>query len=394
MSTASASEREGFALRVSIGFGGVFLPLAVQLAFIPVWFEHVGFTPSEIGVLLGIPIAVRVVTTPPLVALADRVADRRKLFVLFALIALAASLGLLVTTAFLAVLVISIAISVATAVAIPLSDAIALSGVRRLGLDYGVMRLWGSVAFIVGTVVAGWWLGVGGAGTVPLALSLALLTTVVAGIALPSSVARRERQERSGGPLWRDRTLTLGCAAAALTIASQAMFYGFGSIHWASLGFAGITIGALWAVGVVSEIALFALAPRLLPNVTPLGLIVAGSAIGAIRWAMWPVGEGVAFFAANSVLHAGSFGAAHLGLQRLIGARVTDERQGAAQGLAFAMSGPAMALATFASGPLYGAFGASAFVAMAALCVVGAVCALLALHPHSKGDGGETIEPE
>lgn len=387
-----SAPRTAFAIGTSVGMAGVFLPLAVQLAFLPVWLEDIGFSADQIGVLLGAPIAVRVVTTPPLVALADRVGDRRLLFVAFALAAFIASLGLLVATSFAAVLAISIVISVTTAVAIPLADAIALSGVRRLRLDYGTMRLWGSVAFIAGTVLAGWWLARAGPSGVPAALALALLITVLAGLALPRSKPRA-RNVTGTSRLRADRVLVLASASAALTIGSQAMFYGFGSIHWTALGFSGPTVGALWGIGVLSEIALFALAPRMLPSLTPVALLAAGATLGIVRWAMFPFGETVAFYVVNSVLHAGSFGAAHLGIQRLIGVRVPDARQGAAQGLAFAVSGPTMAVATFASGALYGVFGVSAFLAMAAMCVAGLALALAAAQPQRVGEGGETIEP-
>lgn len=149
----------------------------------------------------------------------------------------------------------------------------------------------------------------------------------------------------------------------------------------------------MWGIAVTSEVVLFAAAPRILPQITPTGLLLAGALAGAVRWVTFPIGETAAFFVMNSILHAGSFGAAHLGLQRLIGARVSEARQGAAQGLAFALSGPTMAIATFASGPLFGAYGATAFIAMASMCTVGAVTAMLARHPQRDGDGGETIEP-
>ena len=38
---------------------------------------------------------------------------------------------------------------------VPLTDAYALRGVARYGLDYGPLRLWGSAAFIVGALGCG-----------------------------------------------------------------------------------------------------------------------------------------------------------------------------------------------------------------------------------------------
>ena len=39
----------------------------------------------------------------------------------------------------------------------PLADAYALRGVKRYGLNYGPLRLWGSAAFVVGALACGLW---------------------------------------------------------------------------------------------------------------------------------------------------------------------------------------------------------------------------------------------
>src|SRR4029079_1384728 len=38
---------------------------------------------------------------------------------------------------------------------VPLTDAYALRGVARFGLNYGPLRLWGSAAFVVGALACG-----------------------------------------------------------------------------------------------------------------------------------------------------------------------------------------------------------------------------------------------
>ena len=38
----------------------------------------------------------------------------------------------------------------------PLIETVAMTGVRTAGLDYGRMRLWGSITFIVANFVGGW----------------------------------------------------------------------------------------------------------------------------------------------------------------------------------------------------------------------------------------------
>src|SRR6185436_16725402 len=47
-------------------------------------------------------------------------------------------------------------------------------------------------------------------------------------------------------------------AAASLIQASHAVYYAFSTLDWTAKGFDGVTIGALWALGVAAEIVLFA----------------------------------------------------------------------------------------------------------------------------------------
>ena len=391
MSTVRREEATDFAWRMAFGYAGVFVPLAVQLAFLPVWLESVGFDAAQIGLLLAVPLLARVLTTPPLVMLGDRFEDRRTLYLIAAGTALAATFGLLARPDFAIVMTVSVVLAITSALAIPVSDAIALSGVRRLGLRYGSMRLWGSVAFIVANLAAGYALTRFGPGMVPIAMIAAYAVLLGTGLVLPGGGSHR-REAAGRTRLGRDRTLVCGMIAAALIVGSQAMFYGFSSIHWGTLGFTGTQIGLLWGIGVVAEIVVFAAVPRLCPSAAPMLLILIGGLVGILRWGSFTLEGDFAFYVMNSIMHAGSFGAAHLGLQNLIAARVSDARQGAAQGLAAAFGGPAIAGATFASGWLYGSFGVEAFWSMAALCALGCVAIGFA-YPHNSRGGGETIEP-
>ena len=391
MSTVDDGEATVFARRMSVGYAGVFVPLAVQLAFLPVWLESVGFSPSEIGLLLGVPLLARVLTTPPLVAFGDRFEERRTMYLLAGAAALLAAFGLLFEPSFATVMLVSIVLAVASALAIPLTDAIALSGVRRLGLRYGSMRLWGSLAFIVSNIAAGVVLTEYGPAAIPFAMIAAYAVLLLTGFPLPRTRSAR-RTAPSRTRLHGDRVLVTGMIAGALVIGSQAMLYGFSSIHWTALGFTGTQIGILWGTGVVAEIIVFALVPRLLPTIAPTTLILVGGVIGVVRWGSFTLDGGFGFYFINSLMHAGTFGAVHLGLQNLIADRVSDAQQGSAQGLAAAFAGPVMAAATFGSGWLYGRFGGDAFWSMSVLCVIG--CAfVLSLYPQSSRGGGETREP-
>ena len=85
-----------------------------------------------------------------------------------------------------------------------------------------------------------------------------------------------------------------------------------------------------------------------------------------------------AMLPALQILHAASFGAAHLGMMGFLARAVPRELAATAQGFAATWSGIVNASATFASGFVYAATGSFAYLLMAAMALVGLCSALYA----------------
>ncbi|HKS62235.1 MAG TPA: MFS transporter, partial [Xanthobacteraceae bacterium] len=142
--------------------------------------------------------------------------------------------------------------------------------------------------------------------------------------------------------------------------------------------FGGVTIGVLWALGVAAEIVLFALAPRLPQSIGPVTLILIGAAGGVTRWIATAFDPPLALLAPLQMLHALSFGATHLGTMMFLSRNAPEGGRAAAQGDVSTANGVMMAAGSALSGLLYGAGGSYAYLAMAVLCVAGAVFAVIA----------------
>ena len=87
--------------------------------------------------------------------LADRIGNYRLVIVALAWSALALVIGLSLVGGYLPILVIGVAFLLANGTMLPLIETIAVGGVRTQGLDYGRMRLWGSITFIIANFVGG-----------------------------------------------------------------------------------------------------------------------------------------------------------------------------------------------------------------------------------------------
>jgi MFS transporter, PPP family, 3-phenylpropionic acid transporter len=386
-----------FERRIGLLFAATFVPMGVHLPFFPVWLEHRGFSAGEIAMILGAPMLLRVVTTPLITALADRVGERVHVLIAIALASLALSCLYLAPIGYAGVLATSLALAVFWSPQVPLADALAVSGVRRFGANYAGMRIWGSSSFLVVNLVCGYAITRWGAAMVPVLVAAGLAGTVVAAVTAPRLGRPRRPSTLSATELAQagsilTRPFILMIAAYGLTTGSHGFLYAFVSIYWASLGLSGTMIGLLWAFSVVAEVLLFALFPRLFARFRASTLLIASGLAATLRWLvfplLWDAGLGVGGFFAIQALHAFSFGLVLLGVQKLIAEAVPEERSGAAQGVTFFASAFSMAAVTLVSGQLYRSFGAAGFQAMALLTLLAVVLVLLARRSAPKAGIG------
>ena len=148
------------ALRSSLLYGACFAGIGVYMPFFPVWLESRALDPGAIGLILSLPILTRVVVTAPLVSLVDRGVSARGLVLASSLCLFLAYVALFFATGGAALVAIVLVMAAAQAPLVPLCDLVALEAVRRdPRLDYGRMRLWGSIAFLAFSVAAGYLVG-------------------------------------------------------------------------------------------------------------------------------------------------------------------------------------------------------------------------------------------
>ena len=146
--TAGERGPRSLAGRVSLLFAALSVIIGTQLPYLPVWLEWAGLAPSEIAVITGTPLIVRVAVTPSIAFAADRAGDHRKFLIGLAWIGLAGFVALAQSRSFWPILVWTIVSSLAWTTVLPLTEAVAMRAVKIAGLDYGRMRLWGSLSFI------------------------------------------------------------------------------------------------------------------------------------------------------------------------------------------------------------------------------------------------------
>jgi MFS transporter, PPP family, 3-phenylpropionic acid transporter len=366
-----------FAPRLAFFYAAFFAAAGLTLPFFPLWLSAKGLDAAAIGIVLALPQFLRLAAIPAGTRLADRRGALKGPLVAMALMTVIAMLWVALADGFVAILSAFALAAIFSAPVLPLGDAYALKGLAARGLGYGPVRLWGSVAFMAANLGGGLMLGA----LAPVHLIWPILAgycaIALAALLLAPLPAAPRTDARASHRHLRSLPFLAVMAAASLTQASHAVYYGFSTLAWSAQGLSGGAIGALWALGVAAEIVLFALAARL-PRVAPTTLIALGAAGGVLRWAAMALDPPALWLPALQILHALSFGATHLGTMAYLAQAAPEGSRAAAQGDVATASGIAMALATALAGALYQRYGGAAYAAMAVLALAGGACALSA----------------
>lgn len=380
-----------FATRLGTFYGALFLIYGVHLPYLPVWLDWRGLSASEIALVTAAPFFVRLAVTPLVAYGADRYQAHRRTVVWLAGFALAMALALSQAHGFWPIMAAALAMALATTTIMPLTETIAVTGVRVGGLDYGRMRLWGSLTFIVASFGGGMLVDMHGASIGVWLIVAGTLATLIAALSLPElpSAPARAGGAEPAAEQPEDRLAAVRrlagradflvfLAAAGAVQGAHALFYAFGALHWRSLGISATWVGSLWTIGVLAEVAVFAYSRAILARIGPVELMIAGGAAATLRWAAMSLDPQLGLLVPLQLLHALTYGAAHLGAIHFIARAVPQQAAGTGQALyATVAAGVAMGAATLAAGPLYARYAGHAYLAMAALALAGTLAAVL-----------------
>ena len=370
-----------FVRPLALFYVALFVSIGIQLPFFPLWLEAKGLDAGMIGLVLAAPMVVRLFSIPILTRLADRHHAVRGAIIIASVLAAAGTIALGFTEGGLAILIVFTLASIPFTPVMPLAEAYALRGLAQVGRAYGPVRLWGSAAFIGGSLGAGWIIDSLAAGNLIWLIAAAMMASAVAAaglVPLPPRTPVMDAPEPSYEGFLRTPGFAMVAAAAGLIQASHAVYYGFSSLDWKAAGLDGTAVGLLWAIGVAAEITLFAFSGRLPLWLRPPALLLAGALGAGLRWGIMALDPPTAALPFLQCLHGLSFGATHLGAIGFVARAAPSGRAATAQGSLAVVLGGTMALSMGLSGVLYEDFGGQAYAGMALLAAAGAACAITA----------------
>ena len=394
---ASQAASRRFATGLALFYGAMFGLLGTYLPFFPLWLKAVGIDASWIGIITAVPAVTRFTVLPLVTGLAERRQSLREAIVIAAFVT-AGGLAIIGTQHQALPIFLAFAVTcwLWTPMA-PLTDAYALCGVVRYGLDYGPLRLWGSAAFVAGALACGLLVEV---------IASEHLIWVIAAVAGLSSVASlglkpldsvkpSDVMSGSAGVLLRDPGFLAMIVSSALILSSHAAYYIFATIVWKQAGLGGLTIAGLWSLGVLAEIVLFAISPRF--KLPPAVLVVIAALCAVARWVITAQEPPIGILAVVQLAHGLTFGLTQVGIMSLMVRHVAGHVMARGQGYLAACNGIVASATSILSGMVYARYGEGVYYMMAAMALSGAILMWFARHrvdqPHSAASGGKTRLP-
>ncbi|MBN9528327.1 MAG: MFS transporter [Alphaproteobacteria bacterium] len=369
-------------LRLAGFYGAFFTTAGINVPFFPVWLAAQGLAESAIGLVMAVGAMARVAALPIAGHVVDVTGRRRAPILVLTWCSLAAYGLYHFASAPWHYVAIAFLFGFFTAPQVSLMDSLTMLAVRARQLDYGRIRVWGSITFMIVALIFGFMLQGRDAGLIWQAMMAGLVLTVGVAFILPDWQVE-EGARRARAPLTavlsdpRFRIFVLG---NGLTQASHALFYVFGSIYWRQAGLSDGFIGFLWAEGVIAEIIFFVYGDRLVRRFGPAWLLLFAGIGGVVRWTLTAATTDPVVLVLVQPLHALTFAAGFQASIHFVARTLAPELSASAQSLSALIStGLMLAPMMWLVGPLYHAAGPYAYLAMAGLSLGAAAVAVVML---------------
>ena len=345
-------------------------------ALIPYWglyLKSLGFGSVEIGELVAIIMATKIVAPNVWGWIADHTGRRMAIVRAGCLFAALAFAGVFFGQGYWWLVLVMSVFSFFWNAALPQFEATTLNHLGDQTHRYSSIRLWGSIGFIVAVAGLGALFEQAGTALLPSVLLVLLAAIWLSSLLVPESAAGHQAlNEEPLRKVLRQPAVVSLLLVCFLLQASHGPYYTFYSLYMVDHGYSETAIGQLWALGVVAEIAVFLKMHHWLPRFGARNLMLAAAALTALRWLLIALFvDQVWIMAFAQTLHAASFGVYHAVSIHLIHHLFTGRHQGRGQALYSSLSfGAGGAAGSLLAGYMWDGIGAQWTYILAAATAV------------------------
>ncbi len=347
-----------------------FVTVGIYMPYWSLYLKSINFNAEQIGILSAIVVGTKIFSTYCWGWVVDHTGQRMRIIQIASLFSALTFVAALFVKDFWALVFIMFLFSIFWSASLPQVEAATLSHLGESSHTYTVIRLWGSVGFII--IV--WSLGIVfeslSISYVPLILLISMVLVWILTLSIPEiPPEHHDDPTESLKEILRKPNVIALLFACFLMLASHGPYYTFYSIYLEDHGYSRSFIGQMWALGVIAEVVLFLFMHRLIAVFGLRKLLLLSLLSAGVRWLL------IAFFVDKFVvlgfaqlLHAATFGICHAVAIQYVHKYFTGKLQGRGQGLYSSISfGAGFALGSLLTGYAWESIGATACFTVASV---------------------------
>jgi PPP family 3-phenylpropionic acid transporter len=329
----------------------VFMVFGVLLPYMPVWYASVGLTDSQAGYMVTLALMSEMIIAPFVSWYTDRIKRTELIFPIMGI------LGVFFVILYMnfyelgvgIIALLTVLISLGTGALMPLTEAYGHQAMEHQKIDYGIMRMFGTIAFSISALLCGFLLTKMSFNIILWLLSGLYMIVAIAGFYFPFCPREDSLKTDSKSDMKKDDGST-NCnlvlkamryktilIALVLIQAVHAIYYAFSSLHWQSIGFSGTDIGILWGVGALAECIFFAFSRFFGVRMSLEKVILIGGIGSVLRWIILANNPPFWVCFISQTLHALSFAMVHFATMTYVSNNIPQNMKGT--GLSLIYSG-------------------------------------------------------
>jgi MFS transporter, PPP family, 3-phenylpropionic acid transporter len=354
--------------------------------FMPYWslyLKSINMSAEEIGILSAVVVAMKIFSSFVWGWVVDHTGKRMQVIRLTSLLSALSFLLVLFYQDFWALFIILFVFSIFWSAALPQVEAVTLSHLGEKSDSYTIIRIWGSISFIIAVLVLGKFFDLQ-----PIEYLLPILIGSMVLVWIHTLFINELPVEDDTNNGVSFRSILLKPHVISLMIvcfliqAGHGPYYTFFSIYLEEHGYSNSFIGTAWAVGAIAEVIIYIFIHRVISRFGLRLLMILTLFLATLRWLLiaWFV-DNVAILLFAQCLHAATFGVYHAVAIQYIHREFKGAHQGRGQALYSSISfGAGIALGSLVSGYLWDYVGSmQTFIFASILSAIGVVIAWFGL---------------
>ncbi|WP_246315832.1 MFS transporter [Paenibacillus foliorum] len=355
----------------------IYMANAVYGTFIPVYFQSIGATSTQIGLLLSLGPLVAVLAQPVWGSIGDRA--RTKNSVLRVLIIGTGVVILLfpLSTHYVYLLIMVCLFTFFQTSIAPLSDAITLEELdKQKRWSFGPIRLGGTIGFAIMSLLFGW-IAKSHINSLFVTYAIIMFISVILLSKFPAATGYQSSGKKMNiGILFRNRKLMIYMGINLVLQITLGYYYTFFPVYFHNMGGNSFLLGWSMVISALSEIPFLLYSGRIMKRVRITHILLVASIATALRWFAFSLSDNPYWVLPAQVLHGLIFIVLSVTMAMYINQEVPKELKASGQTLnALLSAGIARIIGSFGGGIASDAFGMknifyyNAWIALA--CTIG-----------------------